>query len=152
MPSMYLLKQVRSKFDQLSTYTMCRSSSAIASQLEFQPLSIWTLSDQESNQSSISQEKLGSLLFRELATQVIRDGDTATLGGEALMKLTNKAKKSSALDAVFGKIRQLFKDRDHVGIIGNKLLNSQLTDLADIISCKRDNDKKIELLSKALYD
>lgn len=34
MPSMYLLKQARSKFDHLSTYTMCRSVLMITSQLE----------------------------------------------------------------------------------------------------------------------
>ena len=49
MPSLYLLRQVRSKFNHLSTYTMCRSVSTIALQLELQPLTIWTLSDQESS-------------------------------------------------------------------------------------------------------
>ncbi|KAI9278060.1 hypothetical protein BY458DRAFT_545447 [Sporodiniella umbellata] len=63
---MYLIKQVRNKFDHLSTYTMCRS------QLELQPLTIWTLSDQESSQASIAQGKIGSLLFREITTQVIQ--------------------------------------------------------------------------------
>lgn len=59
MPSMYMLRQLRSKFDHLSTYTMCRSVSTIASQLELQPLTIWTLlSDQESTQASITEEKL----------------------------------------------------------------------------------------------
>lgn len=76
MPSLYLLRQVRSKFNHLSTYTMCQSVSTISSQLELQPLTIWTLSDQESNQPSMSQEKIGSLLFREIATQVIKDGKT----------------------------------------------------------------------------
>ncbi|KAI9256324.1 hypothetical protein EDC94DRAFT_489174, partial [Helicostylum pulchrum] len=49
MPSLYVLKQVRSKFDHLSTYTLCRSSSAVASRLELQSTTIWTLSDQETS-------------------------------------------------------------------------------------------------------
>ncbi|KAI9252165.1 hypothetical protein BY458DRAFT_589868 [Sporodiniella umbellata] len=78
MPSLYQLKQVRSKFDQTSTYTMCRASSAIASSLELQPSSIWTLSDQDSNNAVMSQEKIGSLMFRTIAIQVIKDGENAT--------------------------------------------------------------------------
>ncbi|KAI8887336.1 hypothetical protein K501DRAFT_175582, partial [Backusella circina FSU 941] len=64
MPSMYLLRQVRSKFDNLSTYTICRLVSMTASQLESQPLTIWTLSDQESSQTSISQKKVASFAFQ----------------------------------------------------------------------------------------
>lgn len=40
LPSLYMLKQVRSKFDRISTYTQCRSSSSIASRLEYQPVTI----------------------------------------------------------------------------------------------------------------
>lgn len=152
MPSMYLLRQVRSKFDHLSTYTMCRSVSTIASQLELQPLTIWTLSDQESSHASITQGKIGSLLFREIATQVIKDGENAVLKLETLLKLITKAKKCSMVDTILNKIRELFKDQDQITIVGNTLLNSQLTDLAGSIKNKRENDKKIELISKALYD
>jgi hypothetical protein len=58
---------------------MCRSSSTIASRLEFQPATTWTLSDQESNQAAMSQEKIGSLLFKVIATQVINHGRDAAL-------------------------------------------------------------------------
>ncbi|RCH83906.1 hypothetical protein CU097_005020 [Rhizopus azygosporus] len=152
MPSLYLLRQVGSKFSHLSTYTMCRSVSTIASQLELQPLTIWTLSDQESSQPSISQENIGSLLFREIATQVIKDGENAVLELETLLKLITKTKKDSAIDYILSKIRLLFKDQNQITIIDNKLLNSQLTDLANGIGNKRGNDKKIEDISEALYD
>ncbi|KAI8635742.1 hypothetical protein BD408DRAFT_155953 [Parasitella parasitica] len=152
MPSMYLLRQVRSKFDHLSTYTLCRSVSMIASQLELQPSTIWTLSDQESSQTSISQEKVGSLLFREIAIQVIKNEEKAVLKLETLLKLTTKTKKCSTVDTILSKIRKLFEDQDQIAIIGNTSLNNQLTDLAAIIRNKRENDKKIELISKALYD
>jgi hypothetical protein len=124
----------------------------IASQLELQPLTIWTLSDQESSQASISQEKVGSLLFREIATQVIKDGEHAVLKLETLLKLMTRTKEG-AVGTIFSKIRDLFKnDQDEIGIIENTSLNSQLTDLADGINNKRENEKKIELITKALYD
>lgn len=124
----------------------------IASQLELQPLTIWTLSDQESSQASITQGKIGSLLFREIATQVIRDGEDAVSKLETLLKLITKTKNRSMVDTILNKIRELFQDQDQITIIGNTLLNSQLTDLADSIKNKRENDTKMELIRKALYD
>ncbi|SAM05377.1 hypothetical protein [Absidia glauca] len=47
MPVIYQLEQVRSKFDHMSTYTLCRSSSRLASSLERQPASIWSLCEHE---------------------------------------------------------------------------------------------------------
>ena len=125
MPSLYLLKQVRSKFDYLSTYTMCRSVSSIASQLEFQPTTIWTFCDQESSHHiSASNEKIGSLLFREFATRVIEH-----------LKLITKTKKGSTVDSIFCKICELFDpDQDQITIVGNTLFNSQLTDLCQKVT------------------
>lgn len=45
MPTLYQLKQVRSNFNRLSTYTMCRTSSSSAFNLQLQPPTIWMLSD-----------------------------------------------------------------------------------------------------------
>ncbi|CAO0799589.1 unnamed protein product [Mucor circinelloides] len=114
----------------------------IASLLELQPLTIWTLSDQGSSQPSISQEKIGSLLFREIATQAIRDGENAVLQLKTLLKLITKTKKTSTVDNLLSKIRLLFKDQGQITIADNKLLDSQLTGLANSIGNKRGNDKK----------
>lgn len=152
MPSLYLLKQVRSKFDQLSRSTMCRSSSTIASRLEFQPVTIWTLSDQESKQAAMSQEKIGSLLFRAIATQVISHGRDAALDIQTMEHITSNAKDDSAIASILHNIQNLFEDRQHISIIGNAALNSQLVDLANSISNKRENEKKIEDIIKALYN
>ncbi|CEJ04771.1 hypothetical protein RMCBS344292_18724 [Rhizopus microsporus] len=110
------------------------------------------LSGQESSQPSISQEKIGSLLFRKIATQVIKGGENAVLELETLLKLITKTKKDSAVDNILSRIRLLFKDQNQITIIDNKLLNSQLTDLANGIGNKRGNDKKIEDINKVLYD
>jgi hypothetical protein len=51
-------------------------------------------------------------------------------------------------DSVVGNIQNLFEDRQHISIIGNAALHSQLVDLANNISNKRENEKKIEDIIK----
>ncbi|KAI8639730.1 hypothetical protein BD408DRAFT_434941 [Parasitella parasitica] len=60
MPILYQLRQSRSKFDRLSTYTKCRASSSFTSHPFLQPTTIWTLSSQnDSTLINLAQEKLG---------------------------------------------------------------------------------------------
>ncbi|CAO3660823.1 unnamed protein product [Rhizopus stolonifer] len=74
------LRQVRSKFDCLSTYSKCRTSSSIASHPSFQPTIIWTLISQDNfAHKNLSQSRLSSLLFRTIATKVFRLGQDATI-------------------------------------------------------------------------
>ncbi|KAI9337634.1 hypothetical protein BD770DRAFT_331661, partial [Pilaira anomala] len=67
---LYLLRQLRSRLHRLSTHTLCRSFSLFTSRLELQHSTIWTLSDQDSSQSTISHKKRlapcysGNLLHR----------------------------------------------------------------------------------------
>ncbi|KAG1527548.1 hypothetical protein G6F52_001440 [Rhizopus delemar] len=103
MPSLYQLRQVRSKFDYTSTYTMCRASSAVASSLKLQPSSIWTLSDQDSNNAGMSQEKVGSLMFRTIAIQVINDGENAVLQHKDVKRIAALT-KDSIITAILGEI------------------------------------------------
>lgn len=142
IPSLYLLKQVRSKFDHLSTYTLCRSSSTITSRLEFQPATIWTLSDQESNQAVMSQEKVGSLLFRAIAIEVIRHGRDATLDLMSVKDIITRAKDKSSVASILHNIQGLFEDRQQIRIIGNAALNNQLVDLANGVNNKREHDRR----------
>ncbi|ORE00853.1 hypothetical protein BCV72DRAFT_237333 [Rhizopus microsporus var. microsporus] len=152
LPSLYQLKQVRSKFDCLSTYTMCRSSSTMASPLKLQPTTIWTLVDQDSNHTTMSQEKVGSLLFRTIALQVIRHGRSATLHLDDFKPIQALSKDSSAVASILHNICSLFDNQKEIKIIGNSALNSQLVDLANGISNKKENDKKIEDIIMELYD
>ena len=78
--------------------------------------------------------------------------ENAALELKTLLKLITKTKKDSAVNKKLIKIHLLFKEQDQITIIDNNLLNSQLTDLANGIGNKRENDKKIEDISKALYD
>ena len=150
MLSMNLLKQVRSKFDKLSTYTMCRASSSIASLPELQPLSIWTLCSVESTNPKISQQKIVSSLFRIVASEVIKFGKKATLKKSDFDEIASEIQ--GAMKNPFDGINELFGNSDEIGIISNKVLNRYLTDLAGKISNKQDNEKRIQSIINSIYD
>lgn len=132
MLMMYQLKQVRSKFDHLSTYTMCRASSDIVSRLEMQPTTIWTISDL-ADRATMTQVKLISLLFRSITIQVINNGRDAVLTIDDLKRI-GPLEKDSAVSKIITNIESLFSNDSSISIIGNTLLNSQLVDLAAIIA------------------
>ncbi|KAI8370406.1 uncharacterized protein BYT42DRAFT_623222, partial [Radiomyces spectabilis] len=138
MLALYQLKQVRSKFDHLSTYTMCSASSNLASRLEMQPTTIWTLSDQSNGPATMSQVKVASLLFRAIAIQVIHYGRDAHLTRSEFKEIASFAEKS-AVSVIINNIESLFSNDPLNRIIGNTLLNSQLVDLAAIVA-KNKND------------
>ncbi|CAO3628697.1 unnamed protein product [Mucor hiemalis] len=71
------LAQLRSKFHCMSTYTLCRSFSSLSTDMSFQPYTIWTLYNYDSNQSSDSQSQKLSLIFQSIALAVIEDGVNA---------------------------------------------------------------------------
>ncbi|GAA5799033.1 hypothetical protein HPULCUR_004442 [Helicostylum pulchrum] len=136
MPILYQLRQLRSKFDRLSTYTKCRASSSFTSHPFLQPTTIWTFSSQNgSTLINLSQEKIGALIFRTLAIRVCKDGAHASLDRVAVDEIVALAKNTS-ISAILTSIQGLFDDQEKIDIIGNAALNSQLTDLANKI-CKK---------------
>ncbi|CAO3631090.1 unnamed protein product [Mucor fragilis] len=74
---LYQLRQVRSKFYCLSTYTRCRSFSSIARNIAFRPYTIWTLYEYDTPQKTNSQAKMLSSIFQTIACSVIRNGSSA---------------------------------------------------------------------------
>ncbi|KAI9275324.1 hypothetical protein BY458DRAFT_507106 [Sporodiniella umbellata] len=71
------LRQLRSKFHCMPTYTLCRSFSSLSTDMSFQPYAIWTLYNYDSNQSLDSQSQKLSLMFQSIALAVITDGANA---------------------------------------------------------------------------
>lgn len=69
-----------------------------------------------------------------------------------MVDFKNQSPISVMVNTILSKIREFFKDQGQITIIGSTLLSSQLTGLVDSTKNKRENDKKIELISKALYD
>ncbi|KAG2206304.1 hypothetical protein INT47_007318 [Mucor saturninus] len=154
MPILYQLRQLRSKFDCLSTYTKCRASSSFTSHPFLQPTTIWTLSSQNgssSNLINLSQDKIGALIFRTLAVQVSRYGAHASLDRVAVDEVAALT-KSRSTSAIFQNIHRLFDNKEEIDIIGNSALNSQLTDLANSINKKKDDEKKVQSIIDELYD
>ncbi|KAI7901380.1 uncharacterized protein BX663DRAFT_544146 [Cokeromyces recurvatus] len=73
------LRQIRSKFHCLSTYTLCRSFNSISTDITFQPYTIWFLYYYDSNQSLESQSQKLSLMFQRIALSVMVDGAAVRL-------------------------------------------------------------------------
>jgi hypothetical protein len=94
----------------------------------------------------------GKLQYKLSKMGSMNEEENTVLELKTLLKLITKTKKDSTVANILSKIHLLFKDKDQITIIDNKLLNSQLTDLANGIGNKRGNDKKIKGISKALYD
>jgi hypothetical protein len=73
-------------------------------------VTIWALADQESTQAAITQDKIGSLLFKAIATSVISDDDIAKLELITIEDLITVAKDNTSLMPILQKIRNLFED------------------------------------------
>ncbi|GAN11683.1 hypothetical protein MAM1_0810c11264 [Mucor ambiguus] len=149
MPFLYQLKQIRSKFHHLSTYTRCRASSDFGSRLEFQPCTVWTLLDQDSTQHSMSQEKLTSMVFQKIATQVVRNGVKALIKSDDLETIRSRA-TGTTVDNFIRRIQELGNE---LQIIGNVPLNNILTDMTGLMTSglRKNNDRKIEAITKEAY-
>ncbi|KAG1170782.1 hypothetical protein G6F70_000744 [Rhizopus microsporus] len=65
------LRQLRSKFDRLSTYLYHRFSSKFTNDVQTRPWTIWTIADRSHNQDRDSSAVAASKLFKHIATQVV---------------------------------------------------------------------------------
>ncbi|CEJ00135.1 hypothetical protein RMCBS344292_14201 [Rhizopus microsporus] len=65
------LRQLRSKFDRLSTYLCHRFSSKFTNDVQTRPWTIWTIADRSHNQDRDSSAVAASKLFKHIATQVV---------------------------------------------------------------------------------
>ncbi|KAI8374646.1 uncharacterized protein BYT42DRAFT_414614 [Radiomyces spectabilis] len=152
MLSMFQLKQVRSKFDSLSTYTMCRASSRLSSPLELQPATIWTLCEDDSAQTKKSQEKIASSFFQLIAQKVIVRGHNASLELQEAEAIFAQA-KDTAIGRTLSHIKQLFVQEPSITIIGNANLNSLLFNLASTMTSalRAANKSKMEQMKARAY-
>ncbi|KAI9473877.1 MAG: hypothetical protein EXX96DRAFT_579737 [Benjaminiella poitrasii] len=68
------LRQLRSKFDKVSTYLYYRFSSKYTNDCRTRPFTIWTLADQSTNRDEDSTNKSVFKLFRYIAVSVWKKG------------------------------------------------------------------------------
>ncbi|KAI7894979.1 uncharacterized protein EV154DRAFT_477757 [Mucor mucedo] len=132
----YQLRQLRSKFHCLSTYTLCRSSSTFAYDISYRPYTIWTLCDYDSSQQTDSQSQLLSQLFQTIATSVINNGILAQIKLDVLNDLCSKLKNG----AIKYTIREFIDQQEKsFAVINNMKLNQLLTILADSMTTSIKN-------------
>lgn len=133
------LKQVRSKFDHISTYTMCRASSSFTNNHLCRPYTIWTLADYDSPQVVESQAKKASKAFQHIGLSVIRSGPQAELDVGQIQQILPECK--GVIRQALEHVTSLCDAQGSIKIIGNKQLDEQLQILANsmITSLKSAN-------------
>ncbi|ORX56379.1 hypothetical protein DM01DRAFT_1303887 [Hesseltinella vesiculosa] len=148
LPSLYQLRHVVDRFDDLSTYTLCRASAPLATPLNNQPWSIWTLSDTD---AFATQDQRCSHLFHEIAFRVFESGSSAVLTLDSVKVILTTLERGSEMQRILHDITALFSDSDSIPIIGNTMLNSYLAELASLINIKDENEKKSLALQAEYY-
>ncbi|CEP07109.1 hypothetical protein [Parasitella parasitica] len=144
-PYLYALKQVRSKFTHISTYSRARFS---ACDLHLQPTTIWTLADAETTSSTMTQEKIISSLFQKIAISVAKHHLNAKIMNKDIQDLIDQCSDTRG-SAILRKI-QLLPNKT---IIGNVDLDASLKDLAAMLShgISRRNEKKKKDMIRQLH-
>ncbi|CAO3688329.1 unnamed protein product [Rhizopus stolonifer] len=134
------LRQLRSKFDRLSTFLCYRFSSKFTNDVRTRPWTIWTIADRSRNQDKYSSVVAASNLLKHIATQVWRNGGEASLNLNIVTSLKRQCKQSGSIEKIFGCIEDLYEDNiSIITIIGNKELNKSLKKLASILSSEISN-------------
>ncbi|KAI8993315.1 hypothetical protein BDB01DRAFT_775879 [Pilobolus umbonatus] len=129
------LRQLRSKFDRLSTYLCYRFSSKFTNDVRTRPWTIWTIADRSRNQDNDSSVVAASNLLKHIATQVWRNGVEASLNLNIVTSLKRRCKQSGGIEKIFSCIEDLYEGTiSIITIIGNKELNRLLGTLASMLS------------------
>ncbi|GAB5586184.1 hypothetical protein Unana1_01084 [Umbelopsis nana] len=129
---LYQLRQVRSKFHQASTYSLCRASSTLTNDHMCQPYTIFTLADND-NGHDYSDGRMISLLFREIACSVLRSSQEsrASLQRSFVLELQKHCNLDRTIRDKLGSILDLYGNNEaDIPIIGNVTLNNILQTLS----------------------
>ncbi|KAF9412697.1 hypothetical protein BGZ76_005143 [Entomortierella beljakovae] len=129
------LRQVRSKFDCLSTYYLCRSSGDLTRGHAMQPYTVFTLADSDSMEKG--QGYAAALIFQNIGLNVVSKGKKAKLKASVIedsLALCEEKKKKSEIFNSIERIQALFQGEKSISIIRNKPLNRELTKLAKYLS------------------
>lgn len=128
---LFQLRQLRTKFNSLSTYYLCRASGPFTKTHINQPYTIFTLSGFDNGQNG--NGNCGSKLLRRIALNVLAMGESATLDYEYVLSIQKKSN---------GKMLEIFNDilsdfsstSSTIKIISNNQLNNHLEKIAILIS------------------
>ncbi|KAG9066822.1 hypothetical protein KI688_012734 [Linnemannia hyalina] len=129
----YQLRQVKSHFDDPSTYYLCRTSSDFAANRPYQPNSIFTNTSfyQAQNGDGVA----ASRIFYLVAGAVIKAGADAKLAKQAVVELRGRCSNSGDIAQEFNNILTLYTEgQSFIQILDNKKLNKPLEALAKRLS------------------
>ncbi|CAO3689633.1 unnamed protein product [Rhizopus stolonifer] len=122
----YQLRQLQTKFLTKTAYTLCRASGPLTVRHTAQPYTIFTLSDYDLAHSS------GPIIFRSIATLVLKKGKDSYLSKDFVQKLENTA--TGKIKDILQAIVSLFSpDSTTLPILGNDRLNKYLEQLVKLI-------------------
>ncbi|KAI7850002.1 hypothetical protein BDC45DRAFT_519179 [Circinella umbellata] len=148
---LYQLRQLRSKFYCMSTYSLCRSFSSIVSDITYRPYTIWTLCEYDSPQKIDSQSHKLSKVFQSIALLVLKNGSAAQIEVMIFQDLYSTLKDGTIKDTVEQIIK--LQDNGSIEIINNMKLSNLLQILADFMTASINNSNQMasKLLSQNLY-
>ncbi|KAI8060875.1 hypothetical protein BC940DRAFT_337241 [Gongronella butleri] len=128
------LRQIRSKFDWLSAYALCRATGPLTEAHVCQPYTVFTLGNQDAGRNP------GAHVFRAIAKAVLENGAAAQLAKRTVETAVAIAAQGSSvrssLEAILG---QYEPDAVTIPIIGNEKLNKELEFIANGLSSSITN-------------
>ncbi|KAG0324180.1 hypothetical protein BGZ99_002143 [Dissophora globulifera] len=127
------LRQLRSKFNDGSTYRLCRASGFLTMRHTCNPYTVFTLADFDQAHSTDGQA--AATLFQEVAKSVLAFGMEAALKRDAVTALRTSCLANGNVGKALDRVVACFPaDHDTIPVIGNVALNSQLEQLAKVLS------------------
>ncbi|KAF9428178.1 hypothetical protein BGZ76_002027 [Entomortierella beljakovae] len=134
------LRQIRTKFNELNSYELCRFSGPLTNTSLYQPITVFTYSNHTNVQSS-GFAAAGSI-FYSIGKSVIINGDNAVIFRKDVgIALQNCKGKGQVYDVICD-ILEVFDENEEIKIIGNMKLNTELERMADLLSSKITNSNK----------
>ncbi|KAF9577708.1 hypothetical protein BGW38_006908, partial [Lunasporangiospora selenospora] len=130
------LRQVRSKFDDPSTYLLCRSAGYFTNDHTCQPFTVFTLANSDSLQKG--NGAAGAMVFNKIAKNVLMFGSEATLQRKTIESAIDQSNGEGSIVKALKNTLELFKETTHtsedIPILANKLLCKELEAMADGLS------------------
>ncbi|KAF9896879.1 hypothetical protein BX616_006577, partial [Lobosporangium transversale] len=118
------MRQLRSKFNHISTFYSSRASSNITKSHNMQPYTVFTLSGHDSLESGSG--RAAAILFNEIAIRVKDGKKHSKLKLRSIKSALELCKNTGKIKNILENIAGLFQDKTSVRIIGNKDLNTEL--------------------------
>ncbi|KAI9313448.1 hypothetical protein BX666DRAFT_1843778, partial [Dichotomocladium elegans] len=141
------LRQVRSKFDSISTYLPCRATSNLTNNLKCRPFTIWTIADCDDNGSRTNDVKLASQTLQAVALGVLtRDNQSLYLSDlHHLIHACHSKKSTNTLTNIQAIVAMFKNETEPLPIIHNQKLDKHLRELAMVATsslAKANHDTK----------